>query len=91
MTISPSIFQSSLSHILDEVFSRRVMVYADDILIHSKGTEKEHKELAVKGVKLLEDAQAQIKLAKCLIAVKTITFLGLTLDDIGLKIHDKFL
>ena len=42
-------------------------------------------------VKLLEEAQAQIKVAKCQIAVKTITFLGLTLDASGWKIHDKFL
>ena len=53
-----------------------VFVYIDDVLIVTKGTKQEHLNKVREVMKILVEANLQLKAEKCVIAQKSIEWLG---------------
>ena len=62
-----------------------VFVYIDDILIVTKGTKQEHVNKVREIMKVLDDANLQLKAGKCIIAQESIEWLGYKLTRTGIS------
>ena len=62
-----------------------VFVYIDDILIVTKGTKQEHVNKVKEIMKVLDDANLQLKAGKCIIAQESIEWLGYKLTRTGIS------
>ena len=76
LTNAPATFQRLMNKILhDEIKAGIVVVYMDDLLIHSK-TMREHLEHVRRIIEKLRHHGIKIKLSKCEVAKTTVIFLG---------------
>ena len=79
LTVRPTEFQKLIDITLANVNS--VFVYIDDILIVTKGTKQEHLNKVREVMKILDEANLQLKAKKCMIAQESIW--GLNLGMVG--------
>ena len=76
LTNAPATFQRLMNLVLhDEIRLGIVVVYMDDLLIHSK-TVREHLEHVRRVIDKLKQHGIKIKLSKCEVAKTTVIFLG---------------
>ena len=62
-----------------------VFVYVDDILIVTKGTKRDHLNKVREVMKILDDANLQLKAEKCMIAQESREWLGFKLTRMGIS------
>ena len=62
-----------------------VFVYIDDILIETKGTKQQHMNKVREVLKILDDANLQLKAEKCVVAQECIEWLGYKLTRTGIS------
>ena len=62
-----------------------VFLYMDDILIVTKGTKQDHKNKVREVLKILDEANLQLKAEKCTIAQESIEWLGYKLTQSGIS------
>jgi hypothetical protein len=76
LTNAPAEFQSLMNHVLrDEIESKSVVVYFDDIIIHSN-TLTEHTAVLRSVLSKLRAARLYLKPSKCIFATDTVRFVG---------------
>src|SRR5205809_549299 len=73
ITSATAIFQKTVSNLLQNI--EGVIVYLDDILIHSSSMEK-HLEILKATLKKLHESGFKLNESKCLLGQTSITFLG---------------
>ena len=79
----PTEFQKLMDLTLANVNS--VFVYIDDVLIVIKGTKQEHLNKVREVLKILDEANLQLKAEKCIIAQESIEWLGYKLTRTGIS------
>ena len=77
LTVMPTEFQKLMDLRLANVNS--VFVYIDDILIVTKGNKQQHVNKVREVMRILDDANLQLKAGKCIIAQDSIEWLGFKL------------
>ena len=83
LTVMPTEFQKLMDLTLANVNS--VFVYIDDVLIVTKGTKQEHLNKVREVMKILDEANLQLKAEKCIIAQDSIEWLGYKLTRTGIS------
>ena len=83
LTVMPTEFQKLMDLTLANVNS--VFVYIDDILIVTKGTKQQHVNKVREVMRILDDANLQLKAGKCIIAQDSIEWLGFELTRTGIS------
>ena len=83
LTVIPTEFQKLMDLTLANINS--VFVYIDDILIVTKGTKQEHVNKVKEIMRVLDDANLQLKAGKCIIAQESIEWLGYKLSRTGIS------
>ena len=83
LTVIPTEFQKLMDLTLANINS--VFVYIDDILIVTKGTKQEHVNKVKEVMRVLDDANLQLKAGKCIIAQESIEWLGYKLSRTGIS------
>ena len=81
LTVMPTEFQKLMDLTLANINS--VFGYIDDILIVTKGTKQEHVNKVKEVMRVLDDANLQLKAGKCIIAQESIEWLGYKLSRTG--------
>ena len=79
----PSIYSRTVLKALEHLPSHFWLVYLDDIIIHSKNT-RDHLNHLEKILDAHARAGMKLKLSKCLIAKKTVTYLGHQVSEDGI-------
>ena len=79
---APSVFSRAMQAILQSYVGKFVLVYLDDIAILSK-TKEEHLQHLRLVFERLHQAGLKLKLPKCTLLQKEVTFLGHVLSDQG--------
>ena len=74
LSVMPIEFQKLMDLTLDNTVS--VFVYIDDILNATKGAKQEHLEKVREVMKILDEANLQLKAEKCVTAQECIEWLG---------------
>ena len=64
---------------------REVFVFIDDILIVTKGTKQEHLDKVREILKVIDDAEFQLKAGKCNFAKQEVEWLGYKLTNSGVS------
>ena len=82
-------FQRMMQEILTSVMGSNVIVYIDDVLIMSSSFE-EHLKLVRKVLHLLAEYGIKIKVKKCEVFRKEVTFLGHVIDGKGIRKSPEF-
>ena len=82
LTVMPSEFQKLMDLTLVNINS--VFVYIDDISIVTKGTNTEHLKKVREVMKVLDEANLQLKAEKCELARDSIEWLGYKLTKTGI-------
>ena len=83
LTVMPSEFQKLMDLTLASINS--VFVYIDDILIVTKGTKQQHMNKVREVLKILDNANLQLKAEKCVVAQESIEWLGYKLTRTGIS------
>lgn len=81
---APATFQRMMNTILEKMLLKGVVVYLDDILIYSSNFNQHLADVA-RVVCLLRSAGLKLNMKKCLIGLKSLTFLGYNISGDGLK------
>ena len=88
LTDMPNEFQKAMDSTLLNLL--QTFCFIDDVLIVSRGSITEHNALVEAAIKRLEEEGFSLKLEKCEFSVKSIDWLGYTIDETGYKpIHSK--
>ena len=81
LTNLPATFQSIMDHIFqDFINTRKVSVYIDDIVIHTK-TLEEHRRITKEVLEILQANKLYIKPEKCKIEKEKIEYLGVVVSE----------
>ena len=83
LTVMPTEFKKLMELTLANINS--VFVYIDDILIVTKGTKQEHVNKVKEVMIVLDDANLQLKVGKCIIAQESKEWLGYKLSRTGIS------
>ena len=83
LTVMPTDFQKVMDLLLARF--REVFVFIDDILIVTKGTTQEHLDKVREILKVIDDAELQLKAGKCNFAKQEIEWLGFKLTNSGIS------
>ena len=83
LTVMPTEFRKLIDLTLANINS--AFVYIDDILIVTKGTKQEHVNKVREVMRVLDDANLQLKAGKCIIARDSIECLGSELTRTGVS------
>eukprot|EP00914_Ancora_sagittata_P001395 GHVO01003634.1.p1 GENE.GHVO01003634.1~~GHVO01003634.1.p1 ORF type:complete len:166 (+),score=7.74 GHVO01003634.1:701-1198(+) len=84
MINAPATFQRAMDTVLGNLRYRGVLVYIDDVLVHTR-TEEEHIPLLLKVLERLRDADLYINDKKCYFVKTELTYLGHIVDANGIK------
>ena len=85
---APATFQRAMDIILSKVRWKYVLVYLDDIIVFSNG-EKQHLQHLETVLKMLREAGATLRLAKCDFFKREVTYLGHVIRPGKLAIYGK--
>lgn len=88
LTGGPATFQGGMNIVLAPVNRKGVLVFIDDILIHSATLER-HIQLMRQVFQLLNEHQLKIKLSKCSFARTNLTYLGHEISEEGVRTDGK--
>lgn len=88
VTGGPSTFQGTMNIVLAPLLRKGMLVFIDDILVHSDTLEK-HKQLLHQVFQLLDKHQFYLKQAKCKFAQPHLTYLGHVISAEGVSTDDK--
>ena len=81
LTNSPATFQSIMDHIFrDLINTRKISVYIDDIVIHTK-TLEEHRRITKEVLEILRANKLYIKPEKCKIEREKFEYLGVVVSE----------
>ena len=81
LTNSPATFQAMMDHIFHNLISQgKVLVYIDDIVIHTKDKD-EHRQITWQVLELLCENKLYVKPEKCEIKKSEIEYLGLIVSE----------
>ena len=83
LTFMPTEFQKVLDNLLARF--REVFVFIDDISSVTKGTKQEHLDKMREILKVIDDAELQLKAGKCKIAKQEIEWLGFKMTSSGIS------
>ena len=83
LTVMPTEFQKLMDLTLASINS--VFVYIDDILFVTKGTKQQHMNKKREVLKILDNANLQLKAEKCVVAQESIEWLGYKLTRTGIS------
>ena len=83
LTVMPTEFQKVMDLLLARFIE--VFVFIDDILIVTKGTKQEHLDNVREILKVIDDAELQLKAGKCNFAKQEIEWLGFKLTNSGIS------
>ena len=83
LTVMPTEFQKVMDLLLARF--REVFVFIDDILIVTNGTKQEHLDKVRQILKVIDDAELQLKAEKCNFAKQEIEWLGFKLTNSGIS------
>lgn len=87
VTGGPATFQSAIDTVLSPVLRHSVLVFMDDILVHTE-TLEEHVERLTNVLQLLAQHELYAKRLKCMFAQRSIIYLGHVISDQGMVIDD---
>ncbi|KAG1316991.1 hypothetical protein G6F62_013153 [Rhizopus arrhizus] len=73
-----------MNSVLAEYIDKFVMVYLDDILVFTNGSEEQHKQHVRMVLKKLDEAKLIVNKNKCLFNQKELTFLGYNISANGI-------
>jgi hypothetical protein len=82
---APATFQRMMNDIMRPFLGNGVVSYLDDILIHSKGTVEEHRELVGRVLQTLINNGLAAEIAKCEFERKEVEFLGYIVSGTGVR------
>jgi hypothetical protein len=78
---SPATFQALMDHLFGDFIAEGwLIIYMDDLLIHSAGNEV-HQERTEKVLQRLQDNHLYLKLEKCAFAVPEVEYLGMVIME----------
>lgn len=80
---APATFQRCMNTILAPVLDQQTTVFLDDVCVYSP-TFDEHMTTLAKVVTLLQENGLKLNMAKCMIAMRELTFLGYRIADNGM-------
>nr|GEX76833.1 hypothetical protein [Tanacetum cinerariifolium] len=83
LTNAPTVFMDLMNRVCKPYLDKFMIVFIDNILIHSKD-EKEHKEHLKAIVELLKKEELYAKFSKCEFWIPKVQFLGHVIDSQGL-------
>ena len=83
---APGVFQREMQRVLKDRLNRGVMVFIDDIMIHTKSIE-EHEELVRWVLQRLVEEKYYANPDKCEFLKKEISFLGHIINDQGISVQ----
>ena len=86
MKNAPAVFQREMQRVLREKLGKGVMVFIDDILLHTK-TVEEHEELVRWVLKRLCEEGYYANPDKCEFFQKEVSFLGHVIDEKGISVQ----
>jgi hypothetical protein len=81
---APATFQRLMDRVLSGMTWRQVLVYLDDVLLFSR-TWDEHIKSIREVLNRLKIANLKLKPSKCVFGTNTVTYLGFTITDQGIK------
>jgi len=82
LTNSPVTFQTMVDNeLMDLIDKGKGSVYMDDIVIHTNGTEEEHKVIVQKWLMCLAKLNLFLKLEKCQIHPHEVEYLGMIIGN----------
>ena len=81
---APATFQRLMNYVLQDYLGKFVLVYLDDIIIHST-TFEQHIDHVQQVFDALRNANLKIKLKKCFFCFPSITFLGHIVGRNGIR------
>jgi hypothetical protein len=82
---SPATFMRMMNRIFGDLYDKFLVVYMDDLLIHSE-TEEEHIKHITEILRRFKDNQLHLKLSKCLFMKSEVHFCGLNVSNQGISI-----
>jgi hypothetical protein len=78
----PASFQGLMENLMDKI--KNVIVYIDDLLVHSQTHEQHHHSLEAV-MQRLEENNLKINLSKCYFGNREVNYLGFRLTPTGIK------
>jgi hypothetical protein len=81
----PATFQRMMNNIMRLFLGNGIVSYLDDILIHSKGSVEQHRELVGRVLQTLIDNGLAAEIAKCEFEKKEVEFLGYIVSGTGVR------
>jgi hypothetical protein len=88
LTNVPAYFMYVMNSVFMDYLDKFVVVFIDDILIHSQN-EQEHEEHLRKVLQRLQDCQLYAKLSNCEFYISEVLFLGHIINRDGLVVDSK--
>ena len=89
LTNSPVIFQAMMNDLLrDLVVEEKVAVFINDVMIVME-TEEGHDEIVEEVLRRLEENDLFVKLEKCVWKVREVGFLGVIIEEDGVRMEKK--
>nr|GEU85120.1 putative reverse transcriptase domain-containing protein [Tanacetum cinerariifolium] len=85
LTNAPAVFMDLMNQVCKPYLDKFVIVFIDDILIHSK-SKQEHKEHLKLIFELLKNEQLYAKFSKCKFWIPKVQFLGHVIDTQGIHV-----
>lgn len=88
LAYAPATFQGAMHVVLHPVLRKGVLVFMDDILIHSEDLDT-HTQLLTQVLQLLNQHGLKAKMSKCTFGQQKISYLGHIISEEGLAKDDK--
>lgn len=83
---APAAFVAEMTHVFRDILGVFVLLYCDDIICYTRGTEADHLAHLEIVLKRLLDAQLYVKLSKCTFMVHEMAFLGHIVGRDGVRV-----